>query len=225
MAGALQSGIILTNAKDDEPLEPEVLATFKASGTTTVYVTGGIHVIGTGVEDSLFRAGIEMKRLAGFNRFETADLVAEEVLKQVDKPGPVFIASGTNFPDALVASSAAARLGGTVRLVDEHNRYAGTGYCIGGPACAHAPNATKIIGQDRYETAYQLAARLPFSGNIIAVSGKNFPDALAAGALSAVTDATMVLTDGDQVGVPQGTKTVTMVGGAHAIKDQAAVKR
>lgn len=225
LAGALKTGMLLTNATDTDPLEPQILDTLKASGTTDVYITGGNNAIGKGVEASLFNAGITVKRLAGFNRFETADLVAEAVTELVAQPGPVFVASGANFPDALVASSAAARVGGTVRLVDAFHTYEGNGYCIGGPACAHAPNTVRVIGQDRYETAYQLAARLPFSGKIIAVSGKNFPDALAAGALSATTGATMVLTDGNQVGVPEGTKTVTMVGGTNVIKEHAPVKR
>ena len=53
-------------------------------------------------------------RLAGADRYETSAAVAEEVFIC---EGRVFLASGGNFPDALVAAAAGGHIGGPVLLV------------------------------------------------------------------------------------------------------------
>ncbi|WP_336250736.1 cell wall-binding repeat-containing protein [Stomatohabitans albus] len=224
LAGVLRTGILLTTAQGDDGLEPAVRAQLNASGVKQVYVIGGLAAIGNGVENSLTEDGITFTRLAGSSRFETAERINQMIDRLAPKPGPTLIASGSNFPDALVASSAAARLGGKVVLVDTNHPFVGEGICVGGPACEAAPNATTIIGQDRLETAYLLAARLPYSGKVVAVSASNFPDALAAGAWSARHDATMVLTDGTTVGIPHNATSLTLVGGEQVISPTPSIR-
>lgn len=224
LAGALKSGVLLTTARDTEPLEAEILAQLKGQQTKTVYLTGGLAAIGQGVEHSLRAAGISVHRIAGESRFDTAHKVGKVIDALLGQEGPVFVASGSHFPDALVASSAAARLGGKVVLVDPHHPYTGNGVCVGGPACANATTPQQLVGQSRIETAYQVAARLPFTGKVVAVSGANFPDALAAAAWSATHGATMVLTDGAVIGLPVGTTSVTIAGGEQVIPSDVALR-
>jgi putative cell wall-binding protein len=114
-----------------------------------------------------------------------------------------YIATGTNFPDALAAGSPAGHLGSPVVLVD--GRQAGLDastteflteqgsqrYVIaGGPAAvspgiegdlSHLGTAVRLAGADRYETAVAINEEVyPDPYEAFVVTGENFPDALSA---------------------------------------------
>ncbi len=67
-----------------------------------VYILGGNLAISSGVEDSLY---CKTERIGGVNRYETSKLIAEKFFKDKEN---CFIASGENFPDALVVGAPAA---------------------------------------------------------------------------------------------------------------------
>ena len=85
-----------------------------------VYIVGGTAVVSQLVETTLVNNSLEVERIAGTNRYATAQLVAAEVKRLVELgPGSidtVFLATGTNFPDALAASSLAAAMPAPVLL-------------------------------------------------------------------------------------------------------------
>ena len=70
----------------------------------TVYIVGGIGVIGSDFETKLASMGYSnIIRLGGADRYDTDILIVDDV--NVPQGTPVFIASGENFPDALSVSS------------------------------------------------------------------------------------------------------------------------
>ena len=141
--------------------------------------------------DALGAAGYAIVRFEGVDRFDTAVRIARDGL---NNPTNLFVADGTNFPDALGAGAAAAKNGGAVLLSNGSSPIAFTSNYIasrpslslttvGGPAATAYPAGQAVVGADRYDTSAQLAARFfPTPGTIGLASGTNFPDALAGGA-------------------------------------------
>ncbi|MDY2940767.1 MAG: ZmpA/ZmpB/ZmpC family metallo-endopeptidase [Varibaculum sp.] len=231
LAGAVKGPVVLTMSKG--ALEPAIMSKLKKAGTKKVYIVGGSGVISGRVEGQLRKVGIVPKRLAGNDRYLTAKAVVAET-KRVLGEGNVnvaFQATGVNFPDALAAGAAAARMGGVVDLVKPgsaalKDRDAKVTYCAGGPACAKRTGGVKpIVGSDRYHTARLIAAQTPATSNAMLAVGSNFPDALSSGGLAASLNADLYLTDGRSARVPKGTTTTWLIGGKGVIPDSVKITK
>lgn len=83
-----------------------------------VFVAGGETAVDAGVEEALGVEGYTVARLAGPERYATAQAIVDEAIAQGADPDPAVLASGVNFPDALTAVPVAHQLGGLVLLVD-----------------------------------------------------------------------------------------------------------
>ncbi|WML41225.1 cell wall-binding repeat-containing protein [Neobacillus sp. OS1-2] len=101
---AAQGGlpILLTDAETMPSATAEIL-----QGKSHTLVIGRTNVI----SDSIFRKLPGARRIAGNDRYETSLLVSQNMAKDY-----VFIASGTNFPDALSGSVLAAAYGKLILL-------------------------------------------------------------------------------------------------------------
>lgn len=133
---------------------------------------------------------------------------AEESLLAAAEGVDVFLTTGRAFPDALAAGPVAADQEGVVlltadaTLVDETSSFINdaeteTVVAIGGPAAAaYDGESLNFVGDDRYETAANVAAWYFDDAGIAAVaSGYDPSDALVAGAVLAnVGDAPLLLT-------------------------------
>lgn len=86
--------------------------------TDAVFVAGGTEAVSAEVEGSLDAEGYVTTRLFGSERYATTAAFVTEALAQGADADPAFLASGTNFPDALTAVPAAHALGGITLLVD-----------------------------------------------------------------------------------------------------------
>lgn len=155
-------------------------------------------------------------RYAGADRYETAAAVSAASFS----PGvPVaYVATGTNFPDALAAGAAAARHGGPVLLVTSNRLPSATAAelarlrpgvikVVGGPAIvsdavldamrpyAAGGNMQRIFGANRYATAAAISANAfgPGVSAAYIATGSNFPDALAGVAAAGVSDGPILL--------------------------------
>ncbi len=155
-------------------------------------------------------------RFAGFNRYGTAAAVSAGSFA----PGVpvVYVATGTNFPDALAAGAAAAHDGGPVLLVDgtsipaetaaELARLRPTRIVVAGGTSvipdavladlaqyATGGTVTRISGASRYETAALVSAASFAPGVPVAyvATGTNFPDALAGVPASGASDGPVLL--------------------------------
>ncbi|MHB8467209.1 MAG: cell wall-binding repeat-containing protein, partial [Acidimicrobiales bacterium] len=144
-------------------LDPDTLAELQRvlPAGATVYVLGREGAISTSVSDQLTAAGFVVVRYGGDNRFGTAVIVAHTGLAD---PASVLEATGRNFPDAVTAGAAAAKVHGAVLLTEGSSQDGTTAsylsshpgdtrYAVGGPAASADPAATSFVGIDRDDTS------------------------------------------------------------------------
>jgi putative cell wall-binding protein len=167
----------------------------------TIYLLGGTSAVSAATESILRSDGYNVLRFAGGNRFSTAIEVATSGL---GNPATQFLVTGLDFPDALAAGAAAAKVGGAVLLTNGSkleastaaylNSHAGTRYTIGGRATEAYPSGVAVVGNDRYDTAVRVARRF-FSApaQIGVAAGRAFPDALSGSAHVAVRGGPLLL--------------------------------
>ena len=160
----------------------------------------------------------DVHRLAGSNRYGT-NLAVNTVAARVGKP--LFIATGSTFPDALSIGPAVALTEGSLFLTPPAGFNAATiaqikalsptrVYIVGGEGAvssqvaAQVRSATGVMpervgGINRYETSAKVLSRF-FSGRTVptafVATGRDYPDALSASAAGGVLAAPVVLVDG-----------------------------
>ena len=154
-----------------------------------------------------------IERIFGQDRFKTMYEIALKYNPGMTKN--VVLASGNNFPDALAGVPLAKQLDAPILLVDStvesssdafsylknHTDKKGNVYILGGNGVIadnfvtalvnlgySSVNIHRLAGNDRYETAVKIAQELKNDGTeFYVVSGDNFPDALSASVLAALT--------------------------------------
>jgi hypothetical protein len=206
----------------------------------TVYVMGGPAALSPTIDDEIVKMGFQVTRVAGANRFATAVRVAN----LLGTPSTVFEASGLNYPDALSAVPAAAKIHAAILLTDGGAQSAetaayvvghpGTRYAIGGAAAHADPNATAIAGADRYATNAQVArAFFPDATSFAVATGEGFADALGGGVLCAVAGKPMLLVSAGALPEPvhafvathrDALSSIDVVGGTHAVNDDVVTQ-
>ncbi len=189
---------------------PDSVKSFLTESTTIkkVIVVGGEAAVSEEVVASL-PAEMQVERLAGANRYATNMAVIRHAGGMTDKAA--LVVSGINFPDALAAGAVAnanhaVSEGGRKALLvltrpdsipeetlEAVRREAAEIFVVGGEAAiSHKAASTlggsyiRLAGANRYETAravsnYFIAAP---AAKVVVVSGRNFPDALAAAPLA-----------------------------------------
>jgi len=164
-------------------------------------------------------------RLSGANRYSTAVAISQEYEAGVDV---VYVATGTNYPDALSAAPAAANQGGPLLLTPS---YGVPSYVkaeierldpelivvVGGASVLSnaiyselallAPNIRRDGGANRYETS-RIVIERAFPGEIekaYFATGANFPDALSASAAAGNSGSPVFLIRGSGSGIDSET--------------------
>jgi putative cell wall-binding protein len=176
-----------------------------------------------GVERLQVANVLESERIFGADRYATALEVASQFESFDGAPGSfVYIATGADFPDALVAASAAAHRAAPLLLsrpaaldaatLDELRRLDPTRVIIVGGTGAlsaqvqsqvagvvGAANVMRIGGATRYETARRVVQEaFPDLASVYLATGRDFADALAATGAAASQGAAVMITDGAQ---------------------------
>jgi putative cell wall-binding protein len=187
------------------------------------FIVGGEGAVSDQVKHRLTEKGIEVERITGADRRETAINVADKV-RQLQTFDTVFIATGNDFPDALSAAYFSAKNNAPILFVtnrqataplDEANKdvlqrwEVKKVFLVGGTGVVSqavensikqempAVDVIRIGGVDRYETSLKLIQRFDknnYNGLTVA-TGKNYPDALAGTALAAKNNAPIILAD------------------------------
>lgn len=187
-----------------------------------VVIVGGTGVVTGAVQTAVRQAlpNASVARLAGADRYATA-----AALSRADSGAPkvAFVATGTNFPDALAAGPVAAQFRGPLLLTGTTTLPAATAtelartrpqttYVVGGPdvvsngvsakiSAATGGKVVRVSGADRFATAAALS-HLGFARTtttIVLATGLNFPDALAAGALAGQRHGPVLLDTGKAI--------------------------
>lgn len=191
LAAAKGGPLLLSSSSELSPVtQAELSRVLLPHGT--VYLLGGVNALSSDVATRVGTLGYSVVRLAGADRYATAISVANAL----GNPGTVLEADGQAFPDALSAAPAAATQNGVVLLTAGRTQAAVTAsylaahavvrFAVGGSAAAADPDATALVGADRYSTSAAVArAFFPDATSFAVATGANFPDGLAGGAYSA----------------------------------------
>lgn len=113
LAGALQGPLLLVQR---DSLPAAVTAEIARLGAQKAYIVGGTGAVSESVANALSGQGLVVERVAGASRYGTAVAVAKTVKGITGTTSTVFLATGANFPDALAASSLAARMRAPILL-------------------------------------------------------------------------------------------------------------
>ena len=205
----LKAPILLV--KKDQ-LDSVVAQEIKRLGAKNVIVIGGEKSIDK-TKNSLSQYNV--RTIAGANRYETSAKIAQEIIKRTGTTQAV-IASGETFADALTVAPLANKNNMPILLVQPNNIPKATqevlkqikkAIIVGGEktiskeVANKLPNATRIAGANRYETAkkiYEYGFKDRKEVNI--ANGTNFADSLVIGSI----DCPILLAEANEI--PEATK-------------------
>ncbi|WP_285115419.1 cell wall-binding repeat-containing protein [Leifsonia sp. fls2-241-R2A-40a] len=222
-AAAKRGGPLLLSAP--YALPGDVAAEVKRLTPATIVVVGGPASVSDDVLAQLraIAPGATIARAAGDDRFATSRTV---VAGAFTTAGTVYLASGSNFPDALAAGGAAGAQGAPILLVDGaassvdaatasllSTLKAKNVELVGGTAAVSAGIATslthagytvaRLAGSDRYATAQAVNEHAyTHASTAVLATGFGFPDALSATTWAATTSSPLYLAPGSCV--PRG---------------------
>jgi putative cell wall-binding protein len=181
-----------------------------------VIILGSLDAISPNVERELNGMGLQVSRIGGVNRFDTAAHIAENMPK---KGNTAIVAFGYNFPDALTIAPYAAKMGYPIFLTRtnelpeasknalknyEHTIVVGSGDVISEDIMKQLKNPVRYGGLTRFETNYNIVNSFftGENGKAYIATGYNFADALTGAVLAAKNDAPLLLTNTTQVPEP-----------------------
>lgn len=219
LAKALNAPVLLTGKG---ALHEAAAAEIRRLGADKVYIVGGEDVVPPEAADA---AGVEVERVAGRDRYETAAAVAQKIKALGVSFDEVVLVRSDDFPDALAVSAVqqvvpvlfAGKAGDknlnytTAKLLasmDINNIYvAGGSDVVSDTAVAQAhsiigadkPDPARMSGDSRYDTAIAVAGFFKtesgYQGAVLA-TGNNFADALAAAPYAAKKGYALILVNG-----------------------------
>ena len=184
---------------------------------STIIIVGGEASVSDEVGTDLEEYADEVERLSGADRYQTAAAVADRW-----EPGHsvVFLASGTNAPDALTGGAVATRANAPILLTRPNHLPGATAAAltalapssvviVGGTGAvdqtvedavaAIVPDTRRVGGVDRYETAELLAERYERDlDRVFVATGGDYPDALTGSALAGFEGAPLLLSKPEQ---------------------------
>jgi acyl-homoserine lactone acylase PvdQ/putative cell wall-binding protein len=183
-------------------------------GAESATVLGGTAALSEQVEADLEDAGVSnVTRIGGEDRFDTAKLIHSEL----GSPGQTVVASGERSPDALAAGPFAGASGRSILLTAQDQLPDETAAALdgvenaviaGGPQAitrevedeiAQGRETRRVFGDDRYATAAEFAEEAVSAGlrvgQTYVASGRQFPDALSAGASALQSRGVLTLLD------------------------------
>lgn len=195
------------SAYSDPQLTPNLGLFNDSNSTDRVY-------IGTPVHPKTWAPTVT--RIAGSDRFDTSVALSRSGFPST---APVVVlATGMNYPDALAAGPAAARLGGPLLLTAPTSLPASVAaeikrlepakiVIVGGQSAISssvekqlkelAPAVTRIAGEDRFDTARRIVTyAFPSATTAYVATAMNYPDALSAAAAAGSRNAPVLLVNG-----------------------------
>lgn len=211
LAYRLDAPILLT---PPSRLDSDTLAEIKRLGAAKVIILGGTSAISAQVEKTLKNEGLDVERINGGNRFDTAAKIANRVAP--NGVGTAVIAYGLNFPDALAAAPYAAMEGYPVLLANKSSApletlnainslgvnvtiVVGGNLVIEEKVLSQLPSPKRVYGSNRFDTAVELAKYFdPGNTHMYIATGLQFADAIT-GAVLVAKNNTGILLVGNKV--------------------------
>lgn len=219
LAYQLKAPILLVDTSAASSVEAFEYIKEHLSPSGSIYMTGGISVIGKDFRVKLNQMGYvdtQIFQLGGSDRYETSVRIAETL--NTIKGTPVILVTGTDFKDALAISSFAAYEGWPMLLIGEYVPSSVEQYLkniqpskiyIVGSSSSVSPNTEKqvrellpstqverLAGNDEFSTgAIVMKKFAPDPRNVYIASGSVFADALSGSILAAQTSSPIILVD------------------------------
>ncbi|WP_304205787.1 cell wall-binding repeat-containing protein [Peptostreptococcus russellii] len=235
LAYEMNAPILLNRGKK---LDKRILDKINKIGAREVLIVGGKNSVSIELEKELRSKGINVYRISGEDRFSTSAQIANKYT-QITSVSNVVIASGENFPDALVAGPYASKIKAPILLSKKNELSAEVKFqyrkiqaqktiVVGGVNSLNPVNISvseRISGNDRYDTALKVAQYLNPEKSYLA-SGEIFADSLVAAPLAAKTNSPILLrtkyTTKENVKnyLDNNAKSVTIVGGPSTINEE-----
>lgn len=215
-----------------------------------IVILGGTGVVSSAVASRLRTYAGTIQRQDGADRFGTAAAVSRATF---GSGAPVaYVATGTDYPDALAAGPAGGAGKGPVLLVNDRTIPGATAtelqrlkprqiIVLGGPDVvsasveqtlrSYSPSVSRVSGADRYATSAALSAATFNPGGPVAfvATGTDFPDALAGGAAGGARGGPILLTRSSTVPAPTLTELarlrparIVVLGGSGVVDDSVA---
>lgn len=231
-------------------LPNSVTAEIRRLKPSKIVVVGGPNSVSPGVFAALKAIVPNTVRVGGTDRYDASRNVAEYAFS--NGSAGVYIATGTNFPDALSAGAAAGSKSAPVILVDGSaaaispetrvtlEELGAQNITIAGGPLSVSPAierdlakiapTVRLAGSDRYAASATINREaFKFSSEAFLVTGTKFPDALAGAAWAGSIDAPLYVSQPHCV--PQGTLDamaeqavthVTLIGGTASLSSSVA---
>ena len=209
LSKALKAPILLV--KKDQ-LDSVVAQEIKRLGAKNVIVIGGKLSVDK-AKNSLSQYNVQT--IAGSNRYETSAKIAQEVIKLTGTKKAV-VASGENFADALTVAPLANKNNMPILLVQQNNipkatqevlkqmdevLVVGGELTISKEVANKLPNATRIAGANRYDTAKKIYEHgFKDSKEVNIANGTTAADSLVIGSI----DCPILLVESNEI--PEATK-------------------
>lgn len=236
LAYQLDAPILLTKQNS---LSAETIEELIRLKTENVIIVGGEGAVSKTIEATLVARGINVERVAGVDRFDTAAKIA---LRMGGNPDKANVTDGSNFPDALAISSYAAQNGYPIlltrkdRLPTKTNEVLksipntivmGGNLAVSSTVFNQLNNPIRISGNNRYETAVAVIEtfNLP-TDKVYVATGDAFADALTGSALAARNNSHLILVRQNTIPVPTAQliakyniRNFTLLGGEVAISN------
>lgn len=238
LAGVEDSPLLLTTP---DSLVDDAQAALDTLRPDTVVLLGGEAAISADVQRTLEEQGFAVDRVAGANRYETAVDIATRpgaTVGTLEGQRVAVVASGEDFPDALVASALSYARGWPLLLTARSSLPPITANTLdhldiqrvlvpGGTAAVAASvtdaitrqgiSVTRLAGATRVETALAVAEfAIEEAGfdrrRVNLATGADFPDGLSMGALAGVDDSAVLLAaNADTLGSPAASDYLTAI--------------
>ena len=203
LAKKYDAPILLTEKDTLTPVTKQELVNLN---TKNVFIVGSNEVISTIVENELAKMGVNVIRLAGQNRYDTAVKIAE----QLENVSDVVIVSGDKYDGALSVASIAAKNNMPILLVQGENlpdsvisylrkKSITKTYVIGDindKIINQLSNTERITGSSIYEINTNVLQKFDVEynfDNMFLATGEDFIDALTCTACAAKASAPILL--------------------------------
>lgn len=201
LAYKMDAPILLTGKTLPQSVKGEIARL----GAKKAYVLGGTGAVSTYVYNELKALGLDVDRIGGEDRFDTATNIAAVLDGDPEK---AVVANGMNFPDALSIASFAAENGYPILLTKKNELPAPTKKALEGFETSIAVGGTGVIsdhvlgdlpggkrygGENRYATSAMIATMLNPADKAFIATGADFADALTGSVLAAKTNSTFLL--------------------------------
>lgn len=240
-AGTIEAPVLMT---DTDKLNENVRALLTGEWKDTVKK---VVILGDGMDSSVIKelrndCGLKVVKVAGRNRYETAEKIAEAVYSRTEVD-TVFVATGLKAADALSASSWSYELGYPILLADstgklressenfiknydiEHVILLGDENVVS-TDCACGLDYVRLGGMNRYETSVKIADYFTENGygTILTNTGfacgteEHFADALVGGQLMGRLHSAILLTSSSDTVTPSYVAEKIGTGGGSAAK-------